>query len=200
MKMAEYTVSFTFTEPILGSQPGKDDPAHVSFINRTKKEHPEVDIPDDEVDALPDISKGTTGFYRDANDRPIIKSYQIKGILKEAASVLNGIHSVKNFRSKVSATVFVSPRDIPIIYSGDITILERPLRAETMRGPRVAIARSEMIPAPASVTFTIRSLDTPKFSLTRSLLCELLDYGCMGGYGQWRSSGIYGQFEYEIVE
>ena len=74
-------------------------------------------------------------------------------------------------------------------------ICQRPLRAETAQGPRVALASSETIPEGSSVEFTVRCLNEDW------LTCVLawLNYGQYCGFLQWRSSGA-GSFVYEILD
>ena len=79
-----------------------------------------------------------------------------------------------------------------------MTILERPLRGMTMQGPRVSLQMSEMIPAGAVLKFQIETFSTAKTNVTETMLRAVLDYGQRIGYGQWRNSGEYGQFEYEL--
>jgi hypothetical protein len=59
--------------------------------------------------------------------------------------------------------LFVSPRLIPILRNGEPIkeadgVFQRPLRAETMRGPRVTLACSEKIEAGATASFLIHVL------------------------------------------
>lgn len=199
MDVTKYDCEVTFTTPILGSQPGRDDPASVFIRKQTKENHPEIDIPEEEVESLPEeLKKGTTGFYRTKEDKPCFHSYQIKGGLKAAASLLNGAGGNKNLRSKIQDTLFICPIIIPINFSEEIKILERPLRGMTMQGPRVSLARSEMIDEGATIHFVIETIAIPKFEIKKELLTELLDYSAKLGIGQWRNSGEYGMFTYKL--
>ena len=81
--------------------------------------------------------------------------------------------------------IFVAPRQIPIEFEGDVTLCQRPLRAQTMQGERVALAISEEIEAGATITFEITVLDESHLPAIR----EWLDYGALRGLGQWRNSG-----------
>lgn len=76
-----------------------------------------------------------------------------------------------------------------------IDTLERPLRAETMQGDRVALAKSETVPVGTTceLTFMCERLETVK------LVKECLDEGEFKGTGQWRNSG-YGRFTWEILD
>src|SRR5690606_17377877 len=102
-----------------------------------------------------------------------------------------------NLRYKVSANVNVSPRIIPLhLPEGEVLdYLERPLRAEGALGPRVVVARSELAPAGSWLSC---GLEVIRSEITQEVLRDLLDYGYNHGLGQWRSSGAYGTFRYEL--
>lgn len=198
MKTESYRVKVTFINPILGSQPA-ENVASVYIANRAG-----MPLPEDEVETLPDaLDRGTTVFHKDASGRPVLWDYQIRGFLKAAAQVLNGKVSgnVRNLRSKVNSLVFVSPRLIRINGPDDADVrdlldyLERPLRAQTAQGDRVALARSEMLPEGCSVTFGLEVLPG---EISQGVIEDLLDYGFYSGLGQWRNGG-WGNFRYELV-
>lgn len=200
MEKSVYNLKMTFTNEILGSQPGRNDTASKFLRDKLREEHPEVDVPVEEVESLPAESvKGTTCFYRTLDDRPALRNYQIKGMLKEAASQLNGTGDVKQLRSKIENAVFVGPATIPLCFTGELGILERPLRCMTAQGPRVSLARSEQVPAGATCECTLTVCHLPKFFPDEDLLREMLDYAKLIGFGQWRNSNLYGQFEYTLT-
>lgn len=148
----------------------------------------------------------TTGFYRD-NEGIILKAYQIKGFFKSAADVLKNELKLKQVVSKIDKFVFVLPNDIKLMKNGvqviePDDILERPLRAQTMQGPRVSLARSEAV-EDWSLEFTVRVLansSTEKSSnFTIDTIRELLNYGMYNGLLQWRNAG-YGSFTWEEIK
>ncbi len=187
----QYKVTLTFAEPLLGTAPLNKD-LYAEYIASR------VDGTDvlDEIDSVPDaIEKGTTGFHRNG-DGPAIYDYVIKGFFKDACGMLaraSGTESgkLKAYKKVIDGLVFVTPRMIPIKTNDAIGILERPLRAQTAQGERVALARSETVAAGAQVTFTLDLLDNRLESVVR----EWLDYGRRRGLGQWRNAG-YGAFTY----
>lgn len=193
--MKRYKLTITFTEPILGSQPRRD----IVIEHLMRKKGIDPNEVSDELETLEEtLDRYTTAFHK-KDGTPVIYDYVIKGFLKEAASTFNGrkeILGLKNARSKVDNYVFVSPRVIPIITDSAISILERPLRALTMQGPRTSIARSEMIDAGAKIECEIVVL-APDI-ITEDVLRALLDYGRYKGIGQWRNGG-YGRFEYKLA-
>jgi len=196
MKETTYTLRIEFQEPLLGSQStGQIASEYISKRNGFGE------LPEDEIETLPDaLDKKTTVFHKDANGHPLLFNYQLKGFLKNAGKVNNGRLSVdpkmKNLRAKVQDYVFVEPRQIKINMPAgeEITFLERPLRAETPMGPRVALARSEMIGAGAWIECGLTVLGDV---ITEEILRELLDYGYHQGLGQWRNAG-WGSFIYQL--
>lgn len=193
MNTTKYHVRITFTTPVLGTQPTKD--VATKYIGEKFKDNG-GELPEDEVETLPDmVEKGTTAFHR-LNDKPILYDYQVKGFLKEAGRIFNGLHGVKNLKSKIENLVFVYPRRIPLVMpeGAKIEHLERPLRAETAQGPRTALARSEMIPEGTHFDIELEVYDG---EVTEEILRDLFTYGARKGLGQWRN-GSYGRIEFEF--
>ncbi len=196
-----------FIEPLLGSQPGNKTPAS-DFVQKKMADAITKDGGDasalltEEAQTLPEaLEKGTTVFHL-VDGQPILYNYQVKGMLKEAAEKMNGLDGVKNLRNKLQAYVYIEPRRIPIKYKGEIQVFERPLRGMTMQGPRISLARSEMIPAGAQCEFTIRVIEQPteKAKIDIALVKKLFEFAQNLGLGQWRGSNLYGQFEYELSD
>jgi hypothetical protein len=188
MQTQAFKVVVTLKQPLLGTVP-KDKEIYATWCP------PPRAVLDEELATVPvSEEKGWTGFHTDEQG-PFLYDYSIKGFLKEAASTFNGLRGVKNLRSKVEHFVFIEPRCIrlPAINGKP---LERPLRAMTAQGPRVALTRSDVVAAGSQITFTIRIIDGP---ISKALLCDLLDYGAFQGLGQWRNAG-YGSFTYTIED
>ncbi len=144
---------------------------------------------DDAPPALP-----VTSFFRNSQGQPILFNYQVMGHLKESANILKAGLGIKNLRSKIENYCVVTPRQIPFsepIY-GEIS---RPLRAQTLQGPRVAIATSDVMNRGAELSFTVRVL--PNADVTPDVIQEILNWGQYRGMGQWRTGG-WGL--YELVE
>lgn len=189
-----YSLRIVFLTPVLGSQPTVD--IATEHIARRVG----LRLEEDEQALLPDLlERGTTVFHRLPDGTPALMSYHILGFLKEAGRVLNGKagDGVRNLRYKVSANVTVSPRILPLNLpqGGGLDYLERPLRADTPTGPRVVVARSELVPAGTRLTC---GLEVIRSEITQEVLQDLLDYGYTHGLGQWRSSGAFGTFRYEL--
>jgi hypothetical protein len=192
--MDKYQVTLTFTEPLLGTAPLNTE----SYDEWIRSNHPDT-TGEDELETVEEaMEKGMTGFHR-LDGAPIIYDYQIKGFFKDACSMMRRVKDSKS--SKVTAhkkiidgLVFVHPRRIPLAVVGEIDKLQRPLRAQTAQGERVALACSEMVAAGSSMSFTVTSLD----GVSESLLREWLDYGELRGLGQWRNAS-YGRFTYELT-
>lgn len=197
----EYKLTITLQERMLGTIP-KDDETFTTYIKdktralaektRPGSAGPEEDEQVIDVDALEE--KGWTTFYTDEEGRPVILDYQVKGFLKEAGNVIKGELGVAALRNHVENTVFVFPRRTVLADHVD-GFLERPLRAMTMQGPRVTLARSDFIEAGKEYVFTIKVMKSSK--VKEDILTAILDYGQFKGLGQWRNGG-YGSFTYKL--
>ena len=102
---------------------------------------------------------------------------------------------IKAYKKEIDGLIFVKEREIPIIFDGEIESCQRPLRAQTAQGERVALANSETVPAGSTIEFTIQLMCDTHEKAVR----EWLDYGVFRGIGQWRNSGK-GKFEWSEVE
>ena len=150
--------------------------------------------------------KQTTVFVRNPKMRDCLclRAHQITGMLKEAMDALEEQTGIKLPRGKVDRYVFVDPIYIPIKREGQLIfdeddVLERPLRGQTPKGPRVALAGSEMILDPWSVEFEVTLLPnkgTPKSKpLEWDDIETALNYGLYKGLLQWRNGG-WGRFRW----
>ena len=236
-------VQIRLLNPMLGTIPF-DQGVVEKYLENKKFEHQkkygnltEAEIEEAENKAVEEMEdKSWTGFHRsidlpedDENyNRHFIYNYMVKGNLRYAAQVFNGsTYDVngkpktfpRNFKSKVTNAVFVSPRRIYLPIAEDLDLiphvdengnstgfmrlrdsLERPLRAETAQGPRTALARSDYLPAGATLDFQITLMDiTGTNKVSRNDLEGILSFGERNGLGQWRNAG-FGAFEVTYFE
>ena len=213
MNMKKMKVKLTMQEPMLGMSPASEDIYSQYIASRA----PDAMTRDEEIEAFgaADVEeRGTTVFPKLADGTPYLYDYQIKGFFKDACGCLNrltkkesepGKRSKKKvaanesgkltaFKKVIDGLIFVSPRMIPLNMPGELTICQRPLRAQTAQGERIALASSEEAPAGTSIEFEIMMLDPDHEAVVR----EWLDYGALRGLGQWRNSGK-GRFTWEEV-
>lgn len=192
--MTEMRVRLTFTEPVLGTASGNPD-LHREYI---ASKAPDAAKIEDEVAALGVDAveeKQMTLFPRLDDGTPFLWDYQVRGFFKSACKAMNmadGHVKLTAYKTKIDQLVFIKERKIPFNFDGEMGVLQRPLRAETAQGPRVALASSETVPEGATVEFTIKCLNK---DLLKNII-EWLDYGEFSGIGQWRS-GSYGRFTWE---
>lgn len=194
--MNELRVKLTFTEPVLGTASGNPE-LHREYI---ASKAPDAAKIEDEVaslgvDAVEE--KQMTLFPKLEDGTPFVWDYQIRGFFKSACKAMNmadGHTKLTAYKTKIDQLVFIKERKIPFVFDGEMGVLQRPLRAETAQGPRVALASSETIPAGATIEFTIMCLNK---DLMKNVI-EWLDYGIYSGLGQWRS-GSYGRFTWEDI-
>ncbi len=198
--MKTIKVRITYTEDLLGTANANPD-IHREFIASNAPDAPsrEEEIEAIGVDAM--VDKSMTVFPRDADGEPFTWDYQWKGFFKESCSMLRRVDKTKSkalkaYKKEIDGLVFVSPRKIPLVLPDGESIgnCQRPLRAQTMQGERVALANSETAPAGTTQEFEILLY---KDDLEAAVI-EWLDYGRVHGTGQWRNSGK-GRFEYEIL-
>lgn len=204
-------VHITFIEGILGTASNNKE-IYSDFIG---SKAPDAQSAEEEIAAVgvnEFIEKGTTVFPRTADGRPFLYDYQIKGFFKDTCGMLSKLTAkdpvtgkkgkAVNESSKLTAykkiidgLIFVTPRKIPFKFDGDITICQRPLRANTAQGERIALSSSEEIPAGAEIWFKIACMSADHVNA----VVEWLDYGFWRGIGQWRNSSK-GRFVYEILD
>lgn len=199
-------VKITFLEGTLGTASANPD-VHSEFIasksaDAAKAKQEVAALPADEL-----VEKSVTVFSRGENGEPILWDYQIKGFLKETLGILmeyvesacslgNAKLSKWTYKKVVDNAVNVTPRRIPLVMpkGGNITHCVRPLRADTMRGARIALATSEEVPAGTTIEVEITTLHKK----LDELIVKCLDNGAQKGIGQWRNSGK-GRFEWELI-
>lgn len=140
-----------------------------------------------------------TVFPRDKDGNPFLYDYQVKGFFKDSCGVLRKVagsdcSKVKAYKKEIDGLLFVYPRQIPLRFDGEVGRCERPLRASTAQGERVALSSSETAPAGTVIELEIEAL-TPSMM---DIAVECLNYGLQRGIGQWRNSGK-GRFTWEQV-
>lgn len=199
--MEEMKVRLTFFEQVLGTASG-DPELHTTYI---ASKAPDVKTMEEEiaehgVDEV--IEKGMTVFPKE-NGRPFLYDYQIKGFFKNSCKAMREVDKsesskLKAYKQKIDNLVFVDERKIffqnPDGGEVEIGNCQRPLRASTPQGERVALANSESVPAGTQIEFTIKVLRKDLLDY----VIEWLDYGELNGIGQWHNSGC-GRFTWEDI-
>lgn len=187
-------VKAEFTEGVLGTKAGNKELATDYIASK----HPDG-VQVDEAEAIDEaLEKASTLFHR-VDGKPMIWDYQVKGFLKSACLAMIETDTMTKeelkkvrltpylYKRTIDKMVFVFPRKIVLEMpeDGEITECERPLRAETMRGERIALARSEELPAGTKFEIEIKTLNKKLDEYIK----RWLEYGELFGIGQWRSSG-----------
>ena len=192
-------IKTTMFEEILGTASANPE-IHEEFIASKAPDAPSREEEVAAIGAEEVFEKGMTVFPRDKDGNPIAWDYQWKGFFKDACAALRKVPGtacgkIKAYKKEIDGLIFPRPRMIPIEFDGEIGICQRPLRGQTAQGERIALASSESIPAGATMTFEILML-TPEHE---KAVREMLNYGQLRGFGQWRNSGK-GRFTYEVLE
>ena len=209
--MKEIKVKITFTEEVLGTLPADENLYKTYIVSKS----PDAKSREEEIAAAgveEYTEKTLTVFARDPDKNISIYDYQMRGFFKEMCGICSKIPGnvsagIKAYKKLIDNYIFVKERFIKLDLHGEKTgICERPLRASTMQGERIALAMSETVPAGTTAEFTViltaeksaGKKDAPAVDYTDALK-EWLEYGKFKGFGQWRNSGK-GIFTYEIIE
>lgn len=200
--MQSIKVEITFEEELLGTASSNPN-IYTDFIGSKAADTESLEEEVNAVSAAEIIEKSMTIFPRNDNGRPILFDYQVRGFFKDSAGFLKkaGIGKTAKLtahKKAVDGLIFVKPRKIDLILpeGAEVTTCQRPLRASTAQGERIALANSEAVPAGTTCAFEIICLKDEHMDL----VCEWLDYGQWHGIGQWRNSGK-GKFTWkEIAE
>ena len=202
--MKEIKVRIEFTEMVLGTANNNKE-VHSDYI---ASKAPDAKSKTEEIAAIGVDGmeeKSMTVFPRDAEGNPIFWDYQIKGFFKDTCSALQRCKGeefskascgMKAYKKIIDGCIFVQPRQIHIdMHGGKMGTLQRPLRAQTMQGERIALATSETIPAGSTIDITIVCLSDDH----EKAVMEWLDYGRWKGIGQWRNGG-YGRYLWNYID
>lgn len=215
--MQTWRVRLTFQEEVLGSLPGNPELQREYIVAKALAAAEQGDIHaltaiegiEEEVRAVSmdeEVEKSRTIFPKSEDGKPFLWDYQVRGFLKEGMRCVkkywpqSECAKVKANRQAIDNCIFVEPRRIYLdLHGAEIGSNQRPLRAETAQGPRIALANSESVPAGTTIDITIRFATLGKGVDDGEVLREILDYGSLKGIGQWRNSGC-GRFEWEILK
>lgn len=211
LKLTTVRARIHFIEEILGTC-AADPEVHRTYI---ASKAPDAASLKEEVEAVGVdgvVENKMTVFPKNANGDCIFWNYQIKGFMKNAQKTLNSYNEkgkfpyLASYKSKIDNLIFIKScdstwgqpdRGIVIHWPDDVDSspdCQRPLRAETAQGPRVALAHSETCPEGSWCEFDVGTLD-PKLEKN---IREWLDSGVLYGIGQWRNSGK-GRFTWEEI-
>lgn len=206
--MLKLDVRLTLTEEALGTSSSSKE-LHKEYI---ASKAPDAKSTEEEVAALGVDAvdeKGRTVFPRmtvgDDDDVPFVYDYQIKGFFKDAAKMLKKVSGsecskVRAYKQAIDGLIFIDQRKVPWMAEDGTPAhvgptCERPLRASTPMGERVAISSSETVPAGSHLDFGIILLDKTLLPMVK----ECLTYGRLRGLCQWRNS-VKGTFIWEATD
>lgn len=186
----------TFFEDILGTASNNPD-LHGDYIASKAPDARTVEEEIEVIGAHEYAEKQMTVFPRTEDGTPFLYDYQIKGFFKDSCGVLRKVSAtkaskVKSYKKEIDGLMFVFPRKIPLNMPSEMKECQRPLRAQTPQGERVALACSESAPAGTTIDIEIQCFTQDMYDLA----VECLDYGIYRGIGQWRNSGA-GRFTWE---
>ena len=206
--MEKMTIRVTFTEPLLGTHPA-DPELHARFVASKAPDAKTMaqELADHEVSVEDMEERQKTIFPKMEDGTPFLYTYMLKGFFKETAKALKKVPGTESSKRKaflklIDNNIFVrghvkgKPRVMPLYMPIDLDLTatdnQRPLRASTPQGERVALAHSEE--APAGTYFECDVYCDNKADM--DWIRELLDRGAWKGMGQWRNAD-FGLMEWE---
>lgn len=196
--MKTMKVRLEFLEEVLGTA-SADPEIHETYIASNA---PNAPTRKEEVEALgaEEVFEKSMTIFPKENGIPFLWDYQIKGFFKDSCGMMRKVSGsvsskMKAYKKEIDGLIFIKERKIPFQFDGKIGICQRPLRAQTAQGERIALSSSETIPAGAMIEFEIECL----VDSDMNAVIEWLDYGKLRGIGQWRNSGK-GKFEWKSID
>lgn len=213
MKLTKFR--WTYLEGVLGTSTADEE----IYRNYLAGKAPSPEVVEEEATVIAasesvdeQFARALTIFPKLDDGTPFQYDYQVKGFFKDACGMLsrltgkdpvtgkkakavNESSKMKAFKKEIDGNIFVLPRNIPILFDGELTICQRSLRASTPQGERVALSASEEAPVGSTMEFWVLCLNDSHMKAVE----EWMDYGILRGTGQWRNSGK-GRFTYEILE
>lgn len=192
-------VQLTFTEPILGST-SNDKEIYTNYIGSKAPDAKTLSEELEDVGLSDVVEKGTTVFLSNKDGYPYLSNHVIKGFFKGSAKHIRRLPARKDKNGK-TVKYESAKRKLWLMHPDKdvremITIFQRPLRASTPQGERIALASSEMLPRNTTLEFEVQLMDASHEAAVR----EWLDFGLYHGISQWRNAD-YGRFEWkEITE
>ena len=195
--MEKRRIKVTLIDEMLGTNPRPD--VHEAFIGTNA---PDAETRAEELEHLPVeemIKNEMTTFYRDNNGNPAMACYHMYGFFKSACGFLRKVKGTKSeklkaYKKAIDGLIKVYPDasdptgrflTLNMPEGAKIGNCQRPLRAQTMQGERVALANSETVPVGTWFECDICAFDDSLWEAIE----EWLNYGEFNGLGQWRSSG-----------
>ena len=218
--MESLKIKITTTQEMLGTTAGNSDIVR-DFIASKVKDSKDPNI-DKEARAAEEVEacektlaerteeqlENAMTIFPVQDGKPFIWDYQVKGFLKAAVVALcieSGAYTKEQqkklgltkymYKRTVDNLWFPFPRRIILDMPGPLTVIQRPLRAETMRGERICLAISEAAPIGTTFECEIKYMN----AIHAGIIRECLDYGALKGLLQWRNAG-FGRFSWEPID
>jgi hypothetical protein len=190
-------IRITLLEEMLGTKPS-DSKVFETYI---ASKHPSGVPQKDELESAAKCEERGSSIFHKEDGTPYVEDYCIKGFFKEACGSLRNADGTKSkelkaYKTRIDGLIFTYPRFIlaEMPTKTEIGVCQRPLRAETMQGPRVTVVSSETLPKGTTFDVEIHYLANSLLPL----ITEWLNYGRYRGLGGWRNSGK-GRFSWKKI-
>lgn len=195
----EMKVKIYYFSPVLGTSP-MNKALYATFVGKNCPDKATLADEIEHLGAEQAFENALTGFLRLPDGTPCAKCHTWGGFFKESATQeRRGENSIckdwTSHKSVINGSIFIRPVYIPFKnINSNMTIFQRPLKAETAQGPRICLAASEMIPAGCTQEFVIAFEN----SQWKPYLEKCLNRGKNHGTYQYRNGG-YGRFLWQEI-
>jgi hypothetical protein len=220
--MKKFKIELTFIRDVIGSQPASSDIRQKYIVakmttgrtgmsaevamNKVKDEIDNLKKDEDYQEKIEEMGeRAVTVFHRNSQGEPSISDVQLRGFFKDAFTFVgkdlkviskkdgSNYSGEEKYRDWIGDRISFTEQYIPL--KGDIRIFDRPIRVNTMQGPRVSIASSETMTPKAPIEFTVVTTD----DVEKKYVEAILDRGIFKGLGSW-ANAQWGSFQYELKE
>lgn len=192
-------VRIIFTEELLGSCPSDPEVYKQWVADKASDKDMADEIAAYGADKI--LDNGTTRFLT-VDGRPALSNHTWLGFFKEKCGFIKldnkntACGKLSNYRKRfdTGAVAFENKFSVLVLPKGEqLGMCQRPLRAQTQQGERIALASSVTCPIGTRTRFTL-FMTSPEY---KPVIEETLNMGRFVGTGQWRGSGKRGTFLWE---
>lgn len=209
LKTENIKIRCTLIEPMLGSK-SSDVDMFTKYVAIKSKDEVKI-LEEVELAKNTDTEENESRqvFTRDHDGDIVIFNYQVKGFLKEAGECIRKAVTDEDniskgkakkwgmIKGKIDDFVNVYPRKIKLGKKDPDLLCNRILNGMTMQGKRTTPIESEAIDAGSSFECEIKIIKNSP--VKKEMIYEILNYGKIKGFGQWRNAGN-GIFFWELLK
>jgi len=198
-------VKWNFVDRLCGSMPMSKDLVPIWLKSRMPNQKPDNARPMEEIEhevlaSIEETEERTMLGFQSDDTGYWVRGGNVKAHLKDCANQIKDVVGIKAFRSKIASKIYLDEYKIYLNRNGGVIqesdgSFEQPVHVMTMQGPRSALKVINYVRQP-QIAFTLKFLKDKEVGLEQ--IKQLMEYGCVHGFGGERGMGE-GRYEFEIV-